>query len=140
MKKIMIVLALGATMASGSAMAQHARGGLKAGQTRDGAIAASAKTFGRYDTNGDGSFDSAEVTAVLQARATKTGKAFKPKAAAKQIARYDTNGDGKVTLDEFKAAAGTRFDKADLNKNGTIDADEVKAPAATGGAAAASGE
>jgi hypothetical protein len=139
MKKTMIIFAVCAMMASGSAMAQH-KGGLKAGATRDGAIAASTKAFGKLDQNGDGAYDNAEVTAMLQARATKSGKAFKPKAAKKMIARYDTNADGKVTLDEFKAAAGTRFDQADTNKNGVIDADEVKAPAAAAAGAGGANE
>jgi hypothetical protein len=137
MKKTMIIFALGAMMASGSAMAQHGKG-LKAGATRDSAIAAAAKAFGRLDQNGDGAYDNAEVTTMLQARATKSGKAFKPKAAKKMVARFDTNADGKVTLDEFKAAAGTRFDQADLNKNGTIDANEVKGAATAAAAGGAS--
>jgi len=124
MKKIMIAVAVAATFTSGAAMAQGM--GPKVGATRDAVVAGAAKAFQRMDQNGDGSFDAAEATAVLQARATKNGKEFKPAAAAKAVSNNDANGDGKVTLEEFQAAAGARFDKADANKNGTIDADEVK--------------
>lgn len=126
MKKIMIAVAVAATFTSGAAMAQAAGMGFKAGATRDAVVANSAKAFARMDQNGDGSFDVTEATAVLQARATKNGKEFKPAAAAKAISNADADGDGKVTLAEFQAAAGKRFDAADTNKNGTIDAEEAK--------------
>ncbi|WP_218942962.1 EF-hand domain-containing protein [Sphingomonas sp. R-74633] len=125
MKKIMIAVAVAATFTSGAAMAQAGMG-FKAGATRDAVVANAAKGFARMDQNGDGAFDATEVTAVLQARATKNGKEFKPAAAAKAISNNDGDGDGKVTLAEFQAAAGKRFDAADTNKNGTIDADEAK--------------
>jgi hypothetical protein len=133
-KKIMTVFAVAAMLVSGSAMAQKKMGAPKAGTTRAQALATAGKMFGRIDTNGDGSFDLAEVTASLQARAAKSGKTFKPKAAARMMSRSDTNADGKVTLEEFTAAAGTTFDNADTNKNGTIDADEAPAAPAAGAA------
>jgi hypothetical protein len=136
MKKTMIAIALTASF-SGAAMAQGMGMGFKAGTTRADAVAASAKAFKRIDANGDGSFDTAEVTTMLTDRAAKNGKTFKPKQATRMIGRADTNADGKVTLEEFQAAAGARFDAADTNKNGTIDADEAK-PAA--GAAPATGD
>ena len=136
MKNVMIAVAVAATFTSGAAMAQAGPGmGFKAGATRDSALAMAAKAFARFDANGDGAFDEAEATTVLQARATKNGKTFRPKQATRTVSRSDTNADGKVSLEEFQAAAGTRFDNADANKNGTIDADEVKGGGAGGGAA-----
>lgn len=133
MKKIMMTAALAAICASGTALAQGMMGP-KAGATRDGALAIAEKTFQRMDQNGDGTLDSAEVTAVLEARAAKKGKSFRPKQVTRMIGNSDGNGDGKVTLEEYKAAAGARFDNADTNKNGTIDADEAKPGPGAGGA------
>ena len=123
MNKLIAALALTALVAPGAAMAQK-MGAPKAGSTRDEALDAAAKAFGRLDANGDGSVDTAEMTTVLQARATKNGKTFRPQAVTRQMSRNDANGDGKVTLDEYKAAAGARFDQADTNKNGKIDPEE----------------
>lgn len=131
MKTLMVAAVLASAAVAGTASAQMPMG-FKVGTTRAAAIDGAEKAFKRMDQNGNGSFDNAEVTAVLQARATKGGKPFKAKAATRMLQRSDGNGDGTVTLDEFKAAAGTRFDAADANKNGTIDAGEARG----GGAAA----
>jgi len=141
MKKILIAAAVAAAFTSGAAMAQAGMG-LKAGTTRDSALATAEKAFQRMDQNGDGTLDSTEVTTVLQARAAKSGKTFRPKQVTRTIGSNDGNADGAVTLEEFKAAAGARFDNADTNKNGTIDADEAKprAKAGVGGGANSDGE
>lgn len=143
MNKLLIVLAATATLASAPAMAQKMGGAPKAGTTRDQALNAAARAFGKMDANSDGVVDAAEATSVLQARAEKRGKTFKAKAATRFISRNDGNSDGKVTLDEYKAAAGTAFDAADANKNGVIDPEEAPAaaaaPAAGGDAAKSDG-
>lgn len=132
MKTLILAATLTATLGAGTALAQMPMG-FKAGTTRDAAIAAAEKQFKTVDANADGSIDLAEATAVLTERATKAGRTFRPRQAEQMISRNDGNADGKVTLDEFKAGAGTRFDTADANKNGTIDADEVKAGGKRGG-------
>ena len=48
----------------------------------------------QYDTNKDGKLDDAERAAMRDARLTE------------RFQKMDANGDGKLTLDEFKAAAG----------------------------------
>ena len=40
---------------------------------------------------------------------------------------FDTNGDGVVTMDEFNAAAASRFDKMDADKNGVVTEEEFRA-------------
>lgn len=125
MYRLVIAATFVVALVPGSANAQM-RKGFRVETTRDGAIAAAVKTFKRMDTDANGSIDNAEVTAILQARAEKRGKQFKPRAATRTIKGSDGNGDGIVTLDEFKTAAGARFDAADANKNGKIDADEAR--------------
>jgi Ca2+-binding EF-hand superfamily protein len=58
---------------------------------RGGAPGRDGKSFhGRFDDNGDGKVDRAEVQ----------------KAAARQLARLDRNADGSLTSDEFRAGRG----------------------------------
>lgn len=127
MKTIMSISVAFAVIAT--AAAAQMRGAPKLGQTKEQAASLAARAFQRLDQSGDGSVDAAEATIVLQARATKNGRKFRPRAAQRTIARNDGNGDGKVSLDEFKAAAAKRFEAADTNKNGVIDAAEASMPA-----------
>lgn len=131
MQKIALFAAAAASLVAVPALAQG-RHAMKVGQTRAHVLAAAQKKFARFDTNGDGTIDVAEITAALQARAAQSGKTVRPKLAMRTVRQNDANHDGKVTLAEYQAAAAARFDRADTNKNGVIDAAEVASPAATG--------
>lgn len=124
MKPIVATAVISAIALATPSLAQG-RGGPPAGQTKEAATAVAERAFKRLDQNSDGTFDVAEATTVLQARATQNGRDFRPRAANRTVARNDGNGDGKVSLEEFKAAALTRFDQADTNKNGVIDPNEA---------------
>lgn len=129
MKTVTTTFALAAAAVSMPAMAQMQMGP-RAGSTRAATVTAATTMFAQLDQNGDGSVDTTEATAALQARAEKNGRTFRPRAVTRLMTRSDANGDGKITLDEFQTAAGAQFDQTDANKNGTIDPDEVGAPPA----------
>lgn len=119
MKIATCTLAAIALVASGSAFAQ------KAGQTRDQAIAASAKKFRNLDTNGDGKGSPEELKAFMTKAAEKRGSTIEQAQVDRRLKRLDTDGDGVVSAAELQAEDLAKFDKADANRNGVIDAAEA---------------
>ena len=67
------------------------------------------------DTDGDGKFSKAEITAQRQAQLDK------------KFVKLDTNQDGQLTVDELKGKRGGVAKKADANKDGVITKDEARA-------------
>lgn len=61
-----------------------------------------ADRFAALDTNGDGTLDQGEFTAMIDDLNKKTGQSFD---AVEMFSKADTDGDGVVSQDEFKAAA-----------------------------------
>ena len=43
----------------------------------------------------------------------------------RMLQKSDANGDGKISLDEYLAAAGTRFEQADTQNKGAVTADQI---------------
>jgi len=96
----------------------------ESGTTRQQMINRAAKRFSKLDADGNGQLTAAELADAMKARASASGKAFRPKAVDRMIRMDDTDGNGSITLKEFQNAAGARFDQLDSNKNGAIDAGE----------------
>lgn len=96
----------------------------KLGTTRQQVIDRAAKRFSKLDADANGQLTPAELTEAMKARASASGKAFRPNAVDRMIRANDSDGDGSITLQEFQNAAGARFDQLDSNKNGVIDAGE----------------
>lgn len=67
------------------------------------------------DTDGDGKFSKAEISAQRQVQLDK------------KFAKFDTNQDGQLTMDELKGKRGGVAKKADVNKDGVITKDEARA-------------
>ena len=67
------------------------------------------------DTDGDGKFSKAEITAQRQAQLDK------------KFAKFDVNQDGQLTMNEVKGKRGGVAKKADINKDGVITKDEARA-------------
>jgi Ca2+-binding EF-hand superfamily protein len=101
--------------------------------------------FDRLDTNHDGFVSLDEYVAGASTEFAKLDPQNTGKVTAQQLAsspralerdnavaqhivkKLDTNGDGVVSLDEYLAAAKTRFTRLDKNGDGFITADEAPA-------------
>ena len=88
------------------------------------------------DTNGDGSYDRAEVTAAMENARGRFGRGgggggggFDPQQMTQQLMQGDRNGDGKLTPDEVSPRARGMLQGADMNGDGAIDAQELQAAA-----------
>lgn len=91
------------------------------------------KRFAKLDTNNDGVLSKEEFSA----RGNRMGKMHGDKKGKNKhhmgrmgrggmghTKMADTNNDGQISAAEFKAAAATRFAKADANNDGTVTMDE----------------
>jgi len=47
------------------------------------------------------------------------------KVSARLLQKWDANGDGRISLDEYLAAAGARFEQADTQNKGAVTADQI---------------
>jgi Ca2+-binding EF-hand superfamily protein len=82
------------------------------------------------DTNNDGKYDRAEVTAAMEnarARFGRRGGFGDPQQMTQQLMQGDRNGDGKLTPDEVSPRARAMLQGADTNGDGAIDAQELQA-------------
>jgi hypothetical protein len=123
MKKLLVTIALGATIASTHAIAQpaDAQGDQTQGQlTRQQAMQMADAMFQRFDLNHDGVITRDEAE---QARAQLASSGKGSGRAERMIDRMF--GDGQsVTQGQFEALALARFDKRDLNHDGLVTPDE----------------
>lgn len=79
--------------------------------------------FARFDRNGDGVIDAAEIEAAMAERAGRH-KGRHGQRGERLLRRFDADHDGKVTRDEFIKNVRDRFAELDLNNDGRItDAD-----------------
>jgi Ca2+-binding EF-hand superfamily protein len=127
MKRLLVTIALGATIFSTQALAQDA-GAPRAGgpggggraqrdTTRAQALQMADRMFDRFDLNHDGTVTRQEAE---QARAQL---GFGSERVEKMIAR--TFGDAQsLTRQQFEAQALARFDRDDLNHDGVVTAAE----------------
>jgi hypothetical protein len=120
MKKLLVSIALGATMISTQAVAQEesaGRGGwTQQDMTRQQAQQRADAMFQRFDLNGDGTVTRQEA----EQAAAQFGAGQR---AERMIARVfgDTQ---SLTLQQFEAQALARFDRDDLNHDGVVTAAE----------------
>ena len=119
MRIVPCAIAVTALLVSGSALAQ------KAGQTRDQAVAASAKKFKNLDADGNGKATPAELAAFMTKAAEKRGETMDQAKVDRRLKRLDTDADGAVSAAELQAEDLAKFDKADANHNGVIDGAEA---------------
>lgn len=120
MKKLLAVIALGATILSSQAMAQDEPGGpggrMQQDMTRDQAKQRADHMFQRFDLNHDGVVTRDEVQQAL----SQFGAG---KRAQRMINRMF--GDAQsLTLQQAEAEALARFDRDDLNHDGVVTAAE----------------
>lgn len=121
--------------------ADHAEGKGHHGKGRGHGPKDPAELVKRFDKNGDGQLQLAELPEKMQGFIGKADtnndgvltvdelKAGQEKMRAEHLAKIDTDHDGKVSDEERKAAfekfAQERFTKADKNNDGALTKDEV---------------
>jgi hypothetical protein len=125
MKKILVSIALGASMASTAAFAQQGggRGGfMQRDQTRAEAQQRADMMFQMIDANHDGVVTKVEADqALAQFQASSGGRGSARMQAMLQQA-FATS--PSLTLQQFEAQSLARFDAADLNHDGVVSAAE----------------
>lgn len=95
--------------------------------TRQEALDRAKRDFARMDLDGDGRITDADLPPMMRGRGVLKGEAGGiggPGRAGFFLGRIigaDANKDGIITLDEFVAEAGRRFDLLDRNKDSAID-------------------
>lgn len=77
--------------------------------------------FVRFDTNGDGVIDKAEIDAAAAAAAAKAKLRIE-----RMMARLDTDGDGKVMRAESAQRAADRFAKLDIDGDGLLKREDLR--------------
>ncbi len=111
-----------------------------AGAQGDAQRQAESNRLARFDENGDGSVQRAEMEDTLKADFKKddlnNNQALDPVEARALNERlrdepgtspvFDWNADGRLVYAEFATQWRTMFDRADRNSDGVIDADELK--------------
>ena len=136
MNKLLVTLALGATIIATAAFAQDEQGGRgrwMQDQTRAEAQQRADAMFQRFDLNHDGVVTRDEAQQV----AAQFGAADR---APRMIDRV-FGGAQSLTLQQFEAQALARFDRDDLNHDGVVTvAERQQARAALKAARAAQGE
>ncbi|MGI9406787.1 MAG: EF-hand domain-containing protein [Hyphomicrobiaceae bacterium] len=80
-----------------------------------------AKRFAKFDGNGDGTVDAAELKSGIMARMERRAE----RRVTKMMRRLDANGDGQISESEFAAPAQKRFGWNDLNDDGKLSGDEL---------------
>lgn len=117
MKRLLAVIALGATIVSTQALAQDEPGGrMQQDMTREQARQKADQMFQRFDLNHDGIVTRDEVQQAL----SQFG-------AGKRVERMINRmfGDAQsLTLQQAEAQALARFDREDLNHDGVVTAAE----------------
>ena len=117
MKKLLVTIALGATIVSTQALAQpeqgEARGWAQRDMTRQQAQQMADAMFQRFDLNHDGTVTRAE------AEQARTQMGLGGERVEKMIDRAFGTAEA-LTLQQFEGQALARFDRDDLNHDGTV--------------------
>lgn len=145
LSRSLLVLALGCTFVSATALARPAPGEAGPGTRAERAEAMRAQLLARFDSDGDGRISQAEIDAaaarhaadvdanadgVISAAELETYReARRAEARARRqqhmLERFDANADGQLSAEEFAAAHAQRLQRMDGNGDGVIEADEL---------------
>lgn len=128
----LLVASIAALLVAGSALAMPHEGG-RHGNAMFGA---------KFDTNGDGQIEIAEIEAATLKQATEVDanrdgiieaaelKAWHAAQRAKReqarLLRLDADGDGRVSVEEYAAGRAERLARRDANQDGVISRDELR--------------
>jgi Ca2+-binding EF-hand superfamily protein len=129
MKKLIVTLALGATLIASPALAQDAgRGSMQRDQTRAEAQQRADMMFQMLDANKDGTVTKAEAeTALAQFQAARGGDGQAGGQGAGRMQRMLDQAFGSaqsLTQAQLEALMLARFDAQDLNHDGTVTSAE----------------
>jgi Ca2+-binding EF-hand superfamily protein len=128
MKKLLVTIALGATMISAPVLAQQGsgRGGWSHDQTRAEAQQRADMMFQMIDANRDGTVTKAEAEqALAQFQASRGGdEGGRGGGRMQRMIDEVFATSPSLTQVQFEARALARFDAADLNHDGTLTAAE----------------
>jgi len=127
MMKLLIAIALGASIISTGALAQSqgGRGGWMQVQTRQQAQQRADMMFQMLDANKDGTVTKAEAEqAFAQFQAARGGDNGRAGGRTQRMIEQAFAASQALTLQQFEAQALARFDSQDLNHDGIVTAAE----------------
>lgn len=112
MKKLLVTIALGATLVSTAALAQSGGGFGMQDQTRQQAQQQADSMFARFDVNRDG--------VVTRQEAEQVAQQFGAGGRAERMIDRVFGSAQSLTLAQFEAQALARFDRDDANHDGIV--------------------
>jgi Ca2+-binding EF-hand superfamily protein len=128
MNKLLVTIALGASIISTGAFAQNegGRGGWMADQSRQQAQQRTDMLFQMLDANKDGTVTKAEAQAAMAQMQAARGGDDSGRGAGRMQRMIDQvfGASQALTLQQFETQALARFDAMDLNHDGTVTASE----------------
>jgi Ca2+-binding EF-hand superfamily protein len=126
MKKLFVMIALGAAAVAAPALAQAPGGGFaQRDQTRADAQQRADTMFQMLDANHDGVVTRAEAQqALAQYEAMRGGGEGRGSGRIQRMIDMAFGSGQSITLQQFEAQALARFDAMDLNHDGTVTAAE----------------
>lgn len=129
MKRLIFVMAIGATVVAVPASAQEAAGHGRPGwghheQTRAEALQRADMLFQLMDTNRDGLVTKAEAEQALAEFEASRGGIERTGSRMQRMLDQVFASAQSLSLQQFEAQALARFDAEDLNHDGKISADE----------------
>lgn len=116
MRKLLVAVALGATIVSTGALAQEYAGRAQKDMTRAEAQQRADAMFQRFDLNHDG--------VVTRAEAQQAVSQFGGGERAQRMIDRVFGAAQSITLQQFEAQSLARFDAEDLNHDGVVTAAE----------------
>lgn len=128
MKKLFVMVALGATVLPAAALAQNGGNGMmQKDQTRAEAQQRSDMMFQMLDANHDGTVTRAEADQALAQFQAASGDDGHRGARLQRMIDQAFAASQSLTLQQFEAQSLARFDAADLNHDGVVTAAERQA-------------
>lgn len=128
MKKLLVTIALGASLVSTPALAQAPQGGgfMQRDQTRQEAQQRADMLFQMLDANHDGMVTRAEAEQALAQLSASRGGDSGGRGGGRMQRMIDQGfaSSQSLTLQQFEAQALARFDAQDLNHDGVVTAAE----------------